>query len=51
MRLEGKTALIMGAGQSPGQGVGNGRQPALIEFARASSSITVFAKSMIFERS
>ena len=30
MRLEGKTALIMGAGQSPGQGVGNGRQPALI---------------------
>ena len=33
MRLEGKTAVIMGAGQSPGQGTGNGRATALL-FAR-----------------
>ena len=29
MRLEGKTAIIVGAGQSPGEGVGNGRATAL----------------------
>ncbi len=29
MRLEGKTAVIVGAGQSPGQGLGNGRATAL----------------------
>jgi hypothetical protein len=25
MRLEGKVAVIVGAGQSPGEGIGNGR--------------------------
>jgi NAD(P)-dependent dehydrogenase (short-subunit alcohol dehydrogenase family) len=29
MRLEGKTAIIIGAGQSPGEGLGNGRATAL----------------------
>ncbi len=29
MRLEGKTAIIIGAGQSPGQGIGNGRATCL----------------------
>jgi NAD(P)-dependent dehydrogenase (short-subunit alcohol dehydrogenase family) len=29
MRLQGKTAIIVGAGQSPGEGVGNGRATAL----------------------
>lgn len=29
MRLEGKTAIIIGAGQSPGEGMGNGRATAL----------------------
>ena len=38
MRMEGKTALIMGAGQSPGQGVGNGRATALL-FAREGARV------------
>jgi NAD(P)-dependent dehydrogenase (short-subunit alcohol dehydrogenase family) len=25
MRLEGKVAMVIGAGQSPGKGIGNGR--------------------------
>jgi NAD(P)-dependent dehydrogenase (short-subunit alcohol dehydrogenase family) len=29
MRLQGKTAIIVGAGQSPGEGLGNGRATAL----------------------
>ncbi len=29
MRLEGKTAIIIGAGQSPGETLGNGRATAL----------------------
>jgi NAD(P)-dependent dehydrogenase (short-subunit alcohol dehydrogenase family) len=29
LRLEGKTAIIVGAGQSPGEGIGNGRATAL----------------------
>ena len=38
MRLEGKTAVIMGAGQSPGQGTGNGRATALL-FAREGARV------------
>ncbi len=38
MRMEGKTALIMGAGQSPGQGVGNGRATAVL-FAREGARV------------
>ena len=29
MRLEGKTAIVIGAGQSPGEGIGNGRATVL----------------------
>ena len=29
MRLEGKVAIVIGAGQSPGEGMGNGRATAL----------------------
>jgi hypothetical protein len=29
MRLEGKVAVIVGAGQSPGEGIGNGRATTL----------------------
>src|SRR4249920_910614 len=29
MRLAGKTAIVVGAGQSPGEGMGNGRATAL----------------------
>lgn len=38
MRLEGKTAIIIGAGQSPGEGVGNGRATAL-RFAQEGANI------------
>ena len=38
MRLEGKTAVILGAGQSPGQGVSNGRATALV-FAREGAKV------------
>ena len=38
MRLNGKTAIIVGAGQSPGQGTGNGRATALL-FAREGARI------------
>ena len=29
MRLEGKIAVVVGAGQSPGEGIGNGRATVL----------------------
>ena len=38
MRLEGKIAIIIGAGQSPGQGVGNGRATTL-RFAQEGARI------------
>jgi len=38
MRLEGKVAIIVGAGQSPGAGIGNGRATA-IRFAREGARI------------
>lgn len=38
MRLEGKTAVIIGAGQSPGEGFGNGRATA-IRFAQEGAKI------------
>ena len=38
MRLEGKTAVIVGAGQSPGEGLGNGRATAL-RFAREGARV------------
>lgn len=38
MRLEGKTAIIIGAGQSPGEGMGNGRATAL-RFAQEGAKV------------
>jgi NAD(P)-dependent dehydrogenase (short-subunit alcohol dehydrogenase family) len=38
MRLEGKVAVIVGAGQSPGEGLGNGRATAL-RFAREGAKV------------
>jgi NAD(P)-dependent dehydrogenase (short-subunit alcohol dehydrogenase family) len=38
MRLEGKVAIIVGAGQSPGEGLGNGRASA-IRFAQEGAKI------------
>ena len=29
-RVEGKTAIVVGGGQTPGQGIGNGRAPAVV---------------------
>ena len=38
MRLEGKVAIVIGAGQSPGIGVGNGRATAIV-FAREGARV------------
>ena len=38
MRLEGKVAIVMGAGQTPGSTVGNGRACALL-FAREGARV------------
>jgi NAD(P)-dependent dehydrogenase (short-subunit alcohol dehydrogenase family) len=38
MRLENKIAIVVGAGQSPGEGVGNGRATALL-FAREGAEV------------
>jgi NAD(P)-dependent dehydrogenase (short-subunit alcohol dehydrogenase family) len=38
MRLQGKTAVIIGAGQSPGEGIGNGRATA-IRFAQEGAKV------------
>ena len=38
MRLEGKRAIVIGAGQSPGQGMGNGRATC-IRFAQEGASV------------
>ena len=38
MRLRDRTAIVVGAGQSPGEGVGNGRATAMV-FAREGASV------------
>jgi len=38
MRLEGRIAIVIGAGQSPGEGIGNGRATA-IRFAREGAKV------------
>src|SRR3978361_431426 len=38
MRLKDRVAIVVGAGQSPGEGIGNGRAPALT-FAREGAKV------------
>ena len=38
MRLKGKIAIVIGAGQSPGEGMGNGRATVL-RFAQEGASV------------
>jgi NAD(P)-dependent dehydrogenase (short-subunit alcohol dehydrogenase family) len=45
MRLEGKIAVIIGAGQSPGEGVGNGRATAL-RFAREGARLLAVDRNL-----
>ncbi len=45
MRLENKIAMIVGAGQAPGEGVGNGRATALL-FAREGAKVISIDKSL-----
>jgi NAD(P)-dependent dehydrogenase (short-subunit alcohol dehydrogenase family) len=45
MRLEGKIAVIIGAGQSPGEGIGNGRATTL-RFAREGAKILAVDRSI-----
>lgn len=40
MRLQGKTAIVVGAGQTPGDTIGNGRATAIL-FAREGASVLV----------
>jgi NAD(P)-dependent dehydrogenase (short-subunit alcohol dehydrogenase family) len=45
MRLEGKIAIIVGAGQSPGEGMGNGRATAL-RFAREGAKVLAVDRAL-----
>jgi NAD(P)-dependent dehydrogenase (short-subunit alcohol dehydrogenase family) len=45
MRLEGKTAIIIGAGQTPGQTIGNGRATAL-RFAQEGAKIMAVDRNL-----
>jgi NAD(P)-dependent dehydrogenase (short-subunit alcohol dehydrogenase family) len=45
MRLEGKIALVIGAGQSPGEGMGNGRATVL-RFAREGAKILALDRDL-----
>lgn len=45
MRLEGKTAIIVGGGQSKGEGIGNGRAISL-KFAREGAKVFVIARHL-----
>jgi NAD(P)-dependent dehydrogenase (short-subunit alcohol dehydrogenase family) len=44
-RLEGKVAVVIGAGQSPGEGVGNGRAAAM-RFAREGARVLAVDRSL-----
>jgi NAD(P)-dependent dehydrogenase (short-subunit alcohol dehydrogenase family) len=45
MRLQGKTAIIVGAGQSPGSGMGNGRATAL-RFAQEGAKVMAVDRAL-----
>ena len=45
MRLEGKIAVIVGAGQSPGEGIGNGRATVL-RFAREGAKVLAVDRNL-----
>lgn len=45
MRLEDKVAIVLGAGQSPGQGTGNGRATAML-FAREGARVVSVDKNL-----
>jgi len=45
MRLAGKTAIIIGAGQSPGEGIGNGRATA-VRFAQEGAKVLAVDRNM-----
>jgi NAD(P)-dependent dehydrogenase (short-subunit alcohol dehydrogenase family) len=45
MRLDGKVAIVIGAGQSPGEGLGNGRASA-IRFAQEGAKILAVDRNM-----
>ena len=45
MRLEGKTAIVVGAGQTPGDTIGNGRATAIL-FAREGAKVLVVDRRM-----
>ena len=45
MRLENKTAIVVGGGQQPGESIGNGRATAVL-FAREGASVAVVDKDI-----
>ena len=45
MRLKGKVAVVIGAGQSPGEGIGNGRATAL-RFAQEGAQVLAVDRDM-----
>jgi NAD(P)-dependent dehydrogenase (short-subunit alcohol dehydrogenase family) len=45
MRLEGKTAIVIGAGQSPGEGIGNGRATSL-RFAQEGAKVMAVDRNL-----
>src|ERR1700751_2615789 len=46
MRLEGKIAVVVGAGQSPGDGIGNGRATVL-RFAQEGAKILAVDRDLV----
>src|SRR6267142_2646939 len=46
MRLEGKTAIVIGAGQSPGEGTGNGRATVL-RFAQEGAKVMAVDRDLL----
>jgi NAD(P)-dependent dehydrogenase (short-subunit alcohol dehydrogenase family) len=46
MRLEGKVAIVVGAGQSPGEGMGNGRATA-IRFAQEGAKVLAVDRDIV----